>query len=221
MVLVAGAVMSAQTPLGARGGPDSAKELVVEGRVVGHRVEAQPGDRCLLCSDGIHAGDAVYLINGHRVGIHAGKCDNAFRANPAGTLAVLQPRGAFLGGEPGKDGQSQVWFFGGLYVLAGLLCGALCAHRALNAGYSTIGWFLAGFFFNAVGYLALLTRPRRADWAPPAGIPAGLGKIAATYAPQACACGATNHPSAGRCTGCGAALSPHVASEVNRAGAKA
>jgi hypothetical protein len=47
----------------------------------------------------------------------------------------------------------------------------------------------------------------------------GLGKIAATHAPERCPkCGALNHPSAAQCLGCGAILSPGVEPEVRRVG---
>ncbi len=220
LILACSAVLVVFAPAPAQAPPDAtaAQELLLDDQRLGPRVEPRPGDRCLVCDKAIQPGDNVYLVDGHRVGVHPGKCELKFRSNPRAALGALQPRGAFLGGQPGRDGGSQVWFFAGLYVLAGLLFGALCGHRALNAGHSTLGWFLAGFFFNAFGYLALLTRPQREDWKPPAGVPAGLAKIATTYSPQACACGAANHPSAMRCIDCGAVLTPQVASEVSRAG---
>jgi len=137
--------------------------------------------------------------------------------------------GALLGADSNQPGMtnragndqpnvSRVWIYGGLYVLLGLVFAAICAHRALHVGYSPWAWFWLGLVLNAFAYLLLLTRPKREVRAP-AGVPLGLGKIAATHAPQRCPkCGAFNHPSALRCLGCGASLSPGVESEVSRVG---
>ncbi|MCL4524454.1 MAG: zinc finger Ran-binding domain-containing protein [Acidobacteria bacterium] len=128
-----------------------------------------------------------------------------------------QPRGAFLGaGE--SAGMSSIWFWAGVYVVAGLVFGALAAHRALQTGNRALAWFGVGFVFTLPGYLYLLTRPKK-EMAAPAGVPHGLQKIAATSAPAPCsACGAMNHPSATQCIGCGAKLDPQFVSEAQRAG---
>ena len=140
-------------------------------------------------------------------------------AAPA-VLALQQPaepRGAFLGaGE--SAGMSARWFWAGVYVVAGLVFGALSAHRALQTGNRALAWFGAGFVFTLPGYLYLLTRPKR-EMEAPAGVPRGMQKIAATHEPEPCpACGAMNHPAAAQCTGCGGKLTPHVVSEAQRAG---
>lgn len=127
------------------------------------------------------------------------------------------PRGAFLGaGE--SAGMSSLWFWAGVYVVAGLVFGALAAHRALQTGNRALRWFFAGFFFTLPAYLYLLTRPKK-EMDAPAGVPRGLHKIAATYQPQPCpACGEMNHPAAAQCISCGGKLSPRMVSEAQRAG---
>jgi len=198
-----------------KGAPD---ELVVDGKVVGKRVPARPGEICALCNHPIDTDDSVYLVHGQRLPIHTAEVDASAAGRLKEVIAQLRPRGAFLGAEPGPSGLSQAWFFFGGYVLIGLVFAAMCAHRALHAGHNPVLWFGAGLVFNVFGYLALLTQPRREVIAP-AGIPSGLKKISATYAPEACAkCGFTNHPSAIRCLGCGAALAPRTTSEVARIG---
>ena len=128
-----------------------------------------------------------------------------------------QPRGAFLGaGE--STGMSSVWFWAGVYVVAGLVFGALAAHRALQTGNRALAWFGVGFVFTLPGFLFLLTRPKKAMEAP-AGVPRGMQKIATTHAPERCpACGAMNHPTATHCIGCGEKLTPRMESEAHRAG---
>ena len=128
-----------------------------------------------------------------------------------------EPRGAFLGAAE-STGMSSVWFWVGVYVVAGLVFGALAACRALQTGNRALAWFGIGFLFTLPGYLYLLTRPKR-EMAAPAGVPRGMRKIAATSAPEPCpGCGATNHPAAKRCIGCGGKLTPHMESEAQRAG---
>lgn len=135
-------------------------------------------------------------------------------------LAAQQPapRGAFLGAGPEHAQMSAVWFWTGIYVLAGLVFGALGAHRALQTGNRAVAWFFAGFVFTLPGYLYLLTRPKK-ELLAPAGVPRGLHKIPATCAPEPCpGCGELNHPAATQCASCGGKLTPRFASEAQRAG---
>jgi hypothetical protein len=128
------------------------------------------------------------------------------------------PRGAFLGAGAEQGGLNAVWFWLGCYVLAGLVFGALAAHRALQTGNRALPWFFAGLLFSLPGYLFLLTRPKREVTAP-GGVPVGLKKMGTTYEPTPCVrCGEMNHPAATECIGCGGKLTPRVASEVHRAG---
>ena len=135
-------------------------------------------------------------------------------------LALTQqpaPRGAFLGGGE-SAGMSSIWFWAGAYIVAGLLFGALAAHRALQTGNRALAWFGVGFVFTLPGYLFLLTRPKQQMDAP-AGVPRGVARIASTAAPEPCPnCGAMNHPAATQCIGCGGELTPRFESEARRAG---
>lgn len=193
-------------------------EVVLDGTHVAKRVPPKAGDICMLCNQPVHEGDAVYQVGGQRVAIHGNEVGTNLRSQLEQLLARLEPRGAFITAERNHPGLSSLWFFVGFYVLLGLVFGALCAHRALHTGHSPFAWFGLGLSLNAVGYLLLLTRPKREVLAP-AGVPEGLRKISATYAPQPCAlCGTLNHPSANACLGCHAKLEPRIVSEVARAG---
>ena len=206
-------------PLLAQQPPEQApEELVLDGRVVGRRVPVERGDICLICNQPVGANDAVYLIQGQRVPLHYAAHHEALGPQLAALLVQLKPRGAFLGAVEQHTRLSWKWFAAGLYVLGALVFAGLAAHRALHAGHNPVAWFAVGLAFSAVGYLWLLTRPRRAVFAP-AGVPGGWRKIAATRAPEACpACGMLNHPSATQCLGCGRRLEPKTVSEVARAG---
>ena len=109
--------------------PDIASEqqMVVNGEPV-RVIQHQGGALCVVCRNAVHAHDRMYLIHGQRVAVHGpgSACDAAFRADPEKFLANLQPRGAFLGGAPDQKA-SMWWFYGGLYVLVGLVLG--CADR--------------------------------------------------------------------------------------------
>ena len=203
----------------ANGDPNQAAEkLMVDAQVVAEPQPARPGELCQICNEPVGQADVVYIVNGQRVPVHRGACLTSLQSRPQHFLAFLQPRGAFLGSQEGGPGLSRFWFLFGVYVLLGLIFGALSAHRALHAGYSPLAWFGLGFLLNVIGYAALLARPKREVFAP-AGVPAGLGKIAVTYAPQACPhCGYPNHPSASQCLGCGAPLKPAVVAETVRVG---
>lgn len=204
-------------------------EVMIDGEAIGPPVPSSPGETCIVCNNPVGPDDPVYLVQGQRVPMHASE-ESEFFLHPQKYLMRLKPAGgALLGADSNQPGMtnrgddnrheaSGAWMYGGLYVLLGLVFAALCAHRALHTGHSPWGWFGLGLVFNAVAYILLLTRPQREVQAP-AGVPSGLGKIAATHAPQRCpTCGALNHPSATKCLRCGASLSPTVESEVRRAG---
>ena len=63
-------------------------------------VEPRAGETCIVCDKTVGATDRVYEVEGQRVPVHTGACDNAFRRAPEHFLARLKPRGAFLGAEP-------------------------------------------------------------------------------------------------------------------------
>lgn len=195
-------------------------DLKIDGKVVGRYAKPKPGEYCSLCYESLQAGDLIYVIYGQRVGVHAGSEDEDFRADPKKWIAHLRPGGAFLGVEGALDTPQQalsdVWFAVGFYVLLGLVFGALCAHKAFHSGYPPGRWFAMGLVLNVPAYIVLALKPKRALTAV-AGIPSGLRKIATTYDPVACpGCGQTNHPSAGKCLGCGGPLEPRTVSEVEK-----
>ena len=198
--------------------PRPPSQVVLNGKTVAKRVPAKAGEICLVCGRAISTDDVVYQVNGQRVPLHVDEVRSDLGAQLKQLVAQLEPRGAFLGAEQDQPPLEKVWFLIGLYVLIGLIFGALSAHRAFDSGHRPLVWFFAGLLLNLVGYLVLLSFGKRTVVAP-AGVPGGLHKIPVTYTPQPCpGCGSLNHPSASRCMGCGRKLEPTVASEVTRAG---
>jgi len=183
-------------------------------------LEPRAGETCIVCDKVIGPKDRVYEVEGQRVPVHVGACDIAFLRNPSLYLARLKPRGAFLSAEPNLGPNiSWGWFAFGVYVLLGLMFGAFCAYRAVNHALKPWPWFLAGFFLNLFGFLALVTRPAGKSSMAPAGLPRGLVKVPTTSSPRVCPrCGTPNHPAATSCSGCGREIEPVVISEVSRVG---
>ncbi len=191
-------------------------ELVVDGKVVGRRVEARPDDICLVCRERVVSNGVCYLVRGQRVAVHQ-RHEQDLLARVQYWLAQIQPRVALFSVDQGRSSLSGVWFFAGLYVLTGLVFASATAHLAVRKAMPPIPWFFAGLFLNAAGYLILLPRAPGDAHAFPAGIPAGLRKVPLTRDAIECPrCGTPLHPAAHNCSGCGDELAPAVESETDR-----
>ena len=195
-------------------GPD---ELVVEGKVVGWRVEVRPDDICLVCKGPLLSDGVCYLVRGQRVAVHQDEHEQEFLARVRYWLAQIQPRVALFSVDQGRSALANFWFFGGLYVLVGLVFAAATAHLAVRKALPPTPWFFVGLLLNAVGYLILLTRAHGDAHGFPTGIPVGLRKVPRTYDSVVCPhCGAPQHPAARNCTCCDGAMTPSFESETDR-----
>ena len=187
------------------------------GRAPGTRwdQETQSGF-CLLCSRRVEA-DAALVHRGRRVWLCEGECAEHWHADPEHHSAKLEPRGALFDESTTLADLVSGWMWFGVYVLVGLVSAGLAAYVAVGKQRAALPWFLARLFFNVLALIFLLGKSTGSD---PAleGVPRGLRKVPVTYGPRACAaCGHENHPSATRCSGCGADLDPSVESEIRRA----
>lgn len=192
-------------------------ELVVDGRVVGQRIEVRPDDICLVCKGPVHSNDVVYLVRGQRVAVHRGEHEQDLLARLHYWLAQIQPRVALFSVDQGLGSLSSFWFFACLYVVVGLILAAATAHLAVQKALPPVPWFFAGLFLNAVGYLTLLTRAPGDARAFPSGVPRGLRKVPLTYDSAVCpCCGAPLHPAARNCRRCGSEVTPSFESEARR-----
>lgn len=140
-------------------------------------------------------------------------------SHPQALRVTNGPQGALFqeATEPSSP-LKDAWLVLGLYVVAGLVAGALCGYLAVGRGLSPLPWFFAGLLLNVVALGAVLLTRGSADLSRfPGGIPAGLTKVPTTRAPQRCSrCSADNHPAARVCLSCGSRLEPLVEAETDR-----
>ena len=177
------------------------------------RVEVRPGDHCLVSGKPLGPDDVCLLVDGRRVPLKK-EAVSIFLNNQEKYFSKLQPKSALFTESMGKPTSlSMGWFIFGIYVLIGLIFAALTSHKAVGKGLRPIPWFFVGLLFNALGYLAVLTKKSEAT----GNIPEGFAKVPLTSAPSICPkCGYENHPSAKNCSSCGTGLSPETTSEVEK-----
>lgn len=174
------------------------------------------GELCLVCGMRVEGKPVVELrYKGRRFFVAEEMLDELF-ADPDPYFRRLQAHSALFDESSYPDTVSwSGWLVFGSYVLAGLVCAALCGHLAITRSLPPLPWFFAGLFGNAAALLVLFLSTKRGAAVGPAGVPAGLAKVAVTHTPVSCsACGRTNHPAARACSHCQAELSPTVRSEV-------
>lgn len=181
-------------------------------------LDRRPGDgeQCLVCSLAIEGETVVAVRYKGRLFHVKESMLEELRRDPDAYFRKLQARsGLFdeeaVGPRPPRTG----WMAVGLYVVAGLVCGALSFGLALRRSRRALPWFFAGLAGNVLALGALVLAGPGADGS--RALPAGLAKIPSTRAPLPCpGCGAPNHPAAEACTSCGAALAPAVEAEIDR-----
>ncbi|PYV82876.1 MAG: hypothetical protein DMG05_27280 [Acidobacteria bacterium] len=70
-----------QVQEGSSGGmsPQPSHERVIEGESIGPGVRPRAGEICIVCNNPVGPDDAVYLVQGQRVALHAGEESEFFR----------------------------------------------------------------------------------------------------------------------------------------------
>ena len=180
---------------------------------------AKPGEKCTVCGTPLTQDDLALIVKGRRVPLSRAMVQEFLR-NQEKYFAGFEPKGAlFQENMDAPDGTalggiSNGWFLFGLWVLFALVFAGLSGYVAVGKGLIPIRHFFIGLIFSAVGFLYVLTRPKVVR---EGEIPEGLTKVPTTASPVLCAkCGSANHPSARKCSMCGADLKPRVESEVAR-----
>ena len=184
-------------------------------------LDQRPGDgeQCLVCGERIYGEDVVEIRYQGRTFHVAKPLLGDFEGDPARYFAKLQARSALFDEESlaGPRPMALGWFWLGVYVLAGVICSAMCGYVAVCRALSPLPWFFAGLAGNVAGVVLVMFVPRGDESALPAGIPRGLCKVPTTLNPKACpSCRVTNHPCAERCGNCGSPLTPSAVAETRR-----
>lgn len=173
---------------------------------------------CIACNMPIGAAAVHLQHRGRQVHLHEGLCLDHWHDSADLLFAKLQARGALFDESALLEtASSNAWLYFGLYVVAGLVAGALCAYVAISRGRAGLPWFVAGLLGNVAAVVMILTRSPVATGTLPEKIPPGLRKVPLTHSPVPCPdCSHPNHPAAHRCAGCGVALQPTATAEVFR-----
>lgn len=182
-------------------------------------VAPKANERCVVCGVALTEEDLALIVRGRRVPLKQAMVDS-FLNNREKYFSKLQPKSALfqenLEARKGtaQSGISLGWFWFGIYVLTALIFAGLSSYSAVSKGLPAIPNFFIGLLLHVIGYVYVKTRSAAAD---KGEIPRGFVKVPTTRTPTVCPkCGAGNHPSAKKCSGCGAEIQPTVSSEVSK-----
>ena len=171
--------------------------------------------RCPVDGDIVENRDYSVMWQGRRYYMESDACVQMFMAEPEKYARRIEPRAA-LYSTPRVDRPSySPWvLYISLFVVAGLVSGAVTSYVAVQKGLGGRNWFLLGLLLNGVAVvMVFFCRGREMLFQT-----RGLCKTPQTHAPVVCQhCSKANHPSAVRCSGCGKDLDPKVQSDVERA----
>lgn len=155
------------------------------------------------------------LWQGKRFYMESEHCLDMFMTDPEKFARRVEPRAAlFSAPRADRPSYSPAFLYLGIFVVVGLISGGITSYLGVQKGLSGRNWFALGFLLNIIA-IALVVRDRGQETL---FQKKGFCKTPQTFDPVTCpACSKLNHPSARRCSGCGAQLRPSVESEVARA----
>ena len=180
--------------------------------------QTHPGRDCIVCEGPTGATAHIEQYQGRWVAVCPGPCQEHWAAHPDKYFLKLRSHGAlFDENSISEKKANNGWLYLGMYVLIGLIFGAMCAYIAVTNGHGAIAWFWSGMLFNVLALIAIFIK-RQGDMSQwPEGVPDGFGKVLLTYSPVNCqTCGGQNHPSAPVCNHCGTGLEPATKSESTK-----
>lgn len=172
------------------------------------------GDKCLVCGISLDTSNGIAILyKGRRVTLAKTQIKE-FLQFPEKYFVKLQPAGAlFAENSLVFDSINWRWLGVGIWIFFALISSALCCIIALKKGLPHVRWFFLGLTGNLVSVFLVLIAPAKAK----VNLPPGLKKMPITANPVECpSCGATNHPAARQCLGCGSKLMPLTKSEAEQ-----
>ncbi len=162
-------------------------------------VEVKEGDVCIVSGQNIGPDDVVIEHKSSRFPLKK-EALPLFLANPGKYLSQKQPKGALFSIETHESKRlSKAWLILGIYILVGLIFGALTVQKALAKKYRPGLWFFMGLFFNVLAYIIILSKGE-ASLSEQEEVSSELFRSTQPiFCPE---CGNENHPSAQSCTEC-------------------
>lgn len=180
---------------------------------------------CIVCDEPVAGNETHVVYRGVPHPVCAGYCLKTWEhAVQEGKLDALvfkvEPRGALFQGDSKflnptfqkNRPLSNNWLWMGIWMVTAIVSGGWAAALAIVSHRSGLLAFIAGFLLPGLGIPVFKILPKKSDKFELRGT-----KVPTThnesYCPQ---CNHPSHPSAERCIGCGASLTPKFKSEVFR-----
>ncbi len=180
---------------------------------------------CIVCDEPAAGNETQVVYRGSSHPVCAGYClktwEHAVQEDKLDALVFkVEPRGALFQGDSKflnptfqkANPLSNLWLWLGIWLVVAIVSGGFSAAMAIVSHRSGLFAFVLGFLLPGLGILIIKLLPGKSGKFELRGT-----KVPTThnesYCPQ---CNHPSHPSAERCIGCGASLTPKFKSEVFR-----
>ncbi len=180
---------------------------------------------CIVCDEPAAGNETQVVYRGSSHPVCAGYClktwEHAVQEDKLDALVFkVEPRGALFQGDSKflnptfqkTNPLSSRWLWFGIWLVVAIVSGGFSAAMAIVSHRSGLFAFVLGFLLPGLGILIIKLLPGKSGKFELRGT-----KVPTThnesYCPQ---CNHPSHPSAERCIGCGASLTPKFKSEVFR-----
>ena len=180
---------------------------------------------CIVCDEPAAGNETHVVYRGIPHPVCKGKClkewENAVQEDLLDSIVSrVEPRGALFQGDSKflnptfqkANPLSNRWLWLGIWLVVAIVSGGFSAAMAIVSHRSGLFAFVLGFLLPGLGILIIKLLPGKSGKFELRGT-----KVPTThnesYCPQ---CNHPSHPSAERCIGCGASLTPKFKSEVFR-----
>ena len=180
---------------------------------------------CIVCDEPVAGNETQVVYRGSSHPVCAGYClktwEHAVQEDKLDALVFkVEPRGALFQGDSKflnptfqkANPLSFQWLWLGIWLVAAIVSGGFSAAMAIVSHRSGLFAFALGFLLPGLGIPIIKLLPAKSKEFELRGT-----KVPTTYSESYCPqCNHPSHPSAERCIGCGASLTPKSKSEVFR-----